>query len=288
MKNDSAFYIGTTHKVCEDYAVNKNKIIVVSDGCSSSPNTDIGARIVCECAKEHSRTNWIKRNVIMYHAKQIISIMDVPKRALDVTLLTAFEKDDKIIVETIGDGNIIFKTKDGILHVVSMNYARSAPYYMNYISDKEDDFAWSNIPDNDYTIEYSTIKYNGKIDDDEDSYSIETHLNPDGGISVLNAILDCSFSFSEKGNNIELDKKNIEWIALSSDGLESFYEKVATETSLVNKSVWYIDVIIDLLKINNTNGKFVQRRLNKFRKTCAKKNWYNADDVSLAILVPGE
>lgn len=285
MRSDSTFYIGTTHKVCEDYAVNRDNIIVVSDGCSSSPNTDIGARIVCECAKEYSRENRIKKIVIMYRAKQIINIMDVPKRALDVTLLTAFEEDNKIIIKTIGDGNIIFKTKDGILHVISMSYARSAPYYMNYIYYHEDDAAWENIPNNDYTIEYSTIKCNKK---EEDCYSITTHGAPNGGISTLNNMPNCDFYFSKKENNIALDKENIEWVALSSDGLNSFYERIETETSIANESIWYINVIIELLKINNIKGQFVQRRINKFRKTCAKKNWHNADDVSLAILVPGD
>jgi len=275
MGSDSAFYIGTTHKVCEDYAVSEDNIIIISDGCSSSPNTDIGSRVVCECMKRYN-----EKNITMTLANNIISTMYVPKRCLDVTLLTAFEKENKIIVETIGDGNITFKTKDGIMHVLSMKYAKSAPYYMSYMYNEDNDKAWGNIPDNDYTVEYSTIKHIGKTNG-ENNHFIETH-------STMFDIPNCDFNLSRKGNKLYFEKKNIEWVALSSDGLNSFYERVETETSVAKEPVWYINVIIELLKINNTKGQFVQRRINKFKKTCIKNNWHNADDVSLAILAPGD
>ena len=51
MKIDSAFQIGKTHDICEDFALTgtKNSIVpytIVSDGCSSSPLTDVGSRIL--------------------------------------------------------------------------------------------------------------------------------------------------------------------------------------------------------------------------------------------------
>ena len=48
---DAAFTIGKTHAVCQDYALAQNasdtsplRATWLSDGCSSSPHTDIGAR----------------------------------------------------------------------------------------------------------------------------------------------------------------------------------------------------------------------------------------------------
>ena len=284
MRSDSAFYIGTTHKVCEDYAVSRDDIIVVSEGCSSSLNTDIGARIVCECIKQNTERPWMEEKSTMMWANKICTILDIPKECLNVTLLTAYSEDDKIIIKTIGDGNIIIKTKDGIMHVLSMKYARSAPYYMNYTYYKENDKDWENIPDNNYTVEHSTIK---DIEED-DSYSIETHPPLPGEVSSMFDIPNCDFSLSRKGNKLYIRKKDVEWVALSSDGLNSFQEKIVTETYSTSEPVWYINVIIQLLKINNTEGKFVQRRMNRFKKTCIKENWYNTDDVSLAILVPGD
>lgn len=300
MKSDSGFYIGTTHEVCEDYALaqeiighfhNWNEapdhIVLISDGCSSSPNTDIGSRIACECAKQSGKQVWDDKRSIIRQAEYLRNLLGLPRRCMDVTLLAANTEDDKIIIKTIGDGNIIVKTKDGNIHVVSMDYARSAPFYLNYVRWWKEEEEWEKIPDNDYTVEYSRIKHNGIIDG-EDCYSIETTKSSDCMFTAEHFIPNCNFTLSPKENKLVMKKEDVEWVALSSDGLQSFYEKVTTETSSMNESVWYIDIIIELFQIKNTNGKFVQRRLNKFKKACAKKNWYNADDVSLAILVPGE
>ena len=80
----------------------------------------------------------------------------------------------------------------------------------------------------------------------------------------------------------------MEYIAIMSDGVHSFYETVLTETSKINKSISYIDVLKELLTFKNYNKAFVQRRMNKFRKNCVKKNWANADDLSLAAIYIGE
>ena len=50
----------------------------------------------------------------------------------------------------------------------------------------------------------------------------------------------------------------------------------------------YIEILKDLLTFKNFNTHFVQRRMNKFRKNCAKKNWANGDDFSLAVIYLGE
>ena len=73
-----------------------------------------------------------------------------------------------------------------------------------------------------------------------------------------------------------------------SDGVHSFYETIKTETSKFNKSISYIEVLRELLTFKNYNKSFVQRRINKFRKTCIKRDWANADDVSLATIYLGD
>ena len=45
--SDSYFKIGKTHLICQDYALHSEGHISLSDGCSSSPNTDIGSRLLC-------------------------------------------------------------------------------------------------------------------------------------------------------------------------------------------------------------------------------------------------
>lgn len=285
IKTDSAFYIGTTHNVCEDYAVNGDNYIIISDGCSSSKNTDIGARLLCEYCKQHNCYKNLQSDLFP-SVSIIINSVGLSDYSLAVTFLSAYVENNKIIINTIGDGNIIIKTKDGIIHIISMNYSKSAPYYINYYLNKEDNKLWEKIIDNKYIVEYTKIENMGKTNG-EDDYFIETSKSLNNDFTSF-FIPNCDFSFSPKINKLALNIEDIEWVALSSDGLNSFYEQIITETSKYNKPIWYIDIIIELLKIKNTNGRFVQRRLNKFRKNCIKKNWYYADDISLAVLYIGD
>jgi hypothetical protein len=56
MKADSYFEIGSTHQVCQDYALayasDDFAYAIMSDGCTSSLNTDIGARLVSVIARD--------------------------------------------------------------------------------------------------------------------------------------------------------------------------------------------------------------------------------------------
>ena len=58
MISDSYFEIGNTHMVCQDYALNgsspDNRLhySIVSDGCSSSKHSEIGAQILCHVAQD--------------------------------------------------------------------------------------------------------------------------------------------------------------------------------------------------------------------------------------------
>ena len=54
MTADAYFAIGRTHDVCQDYALASDDVpktwALVSDGCSSSPASDIGARLLGRAA----------------------------------------------------------------------------------------------------------------------------------------------------------------------------------------------------------------------------------------------
>src|SRR5437868_4207156 len=54
MNSDCAFQIGAAHTVCQDYAVAHSGVpayAILADGCSSSPDTDIGARLLVKAAQ---------------------------------------------------------------------------------------------------------------------------------------------------------------------------------------------------------------------------------------------
>ena len=119
MHSDSAFYIGTTHDKCEDYALHQENLILVSDGCSSSPNTDVGARLVCESAKKYNAYKF-KKGLLMPLCSKIADMIGLPPECLDVTLLSSYIEEETVFIEAVGDGNIIVCTKDDALHVLSM------------------------------------------------------------------------------------------------------------------------------------------------------------------------
>ena len=57
MNTGSFFTIGSTHLVCEDYALHGKDYVILSDGCSNGGgpriHTDWGSRILCKAAEEH-------------------------------------------------------------------------------------------------------------------------------------------------------------------------------------------------------------------------------------------
>ena len=71
MNANSTFSIGKNHIVCEDYALAYTGPIItyaiVSDGCSSSPDVDFGARCLAMSAKRELRFN---PSVLNFDAKK--------------------------------------------------------------------------------------------------------------------------------------------------------------------------------------------------------------------------
>ncbi len=282
MNTDCGFYIGTTHKICQDYALAGKKSIAISDGCSGSDKTDIGSRVLCITAlnkmKEiDSLYNFEEKECILL-ARPSIKMLNIPIECLDATLLLATEYDDKTIqAACLGDGVIVIKTKKEDF-IINCAYTDSYPFYMNYLYDKTGRYQNWIQNHNKREITISTIKINGEIE--------TTVKKPDSLIRIKDIGI---LRIIENKIIIEIIETNlIEYIAIMSDGVHSFYETISTETSKCNKSISYLEVLKELLSFKNYNQAFVQRRINKFRKDCIKKNWSNADDVSLAVIYNGE
>ena len=62
MNADHYYTIGNSHSVCQDYAISglveNGAYAILSDGCSSSPDVDVGARMLSLSAKENSFDWW--------------------------------------------------------------------------------------------------------------------------------------------------------------------------------------------------------------------------------------
>lgn len=126
MPTDAFFMMGHQHLVCQDYATAGPDFVALADGCSSSPHTDFGARLLCRMAGQHPVTE------VIHAAAPLLRPLGLPETSLDATLLFARHRDDAVEVYGAGDGVVVARRRDGrhTTHVVS--YPSGAPRYLSY------------------------------------------------------------------------------------------------------------------------------------------------------------
>jgi len=294
MKLDSAFQIGKTHDVCQDFALVGDKedtvpYVMVSDGCSSSPLTDVGSRILSFAAIEQveSKVNMTGRikdfnhEVCVSKARNIAQSMGITERSIDATLLLAVVTD-RVEVNVLGDGVIAVGLDNEEVLIINIEYDKGYPFYLSYLPECSNSFKkwrknyWkttiksSLITPSLFTAsgesEYTEVEGQDAFFLEEDDKPSIYMLQGDWNVKVF----------------IELN--NVKWVTIMSDGINSFYKTENTGTSLTNKDISYQEVISQVLGFKNFNGQFMQRRLNRFLKFCTKNNWHHADDISFGAI----
>lgn len=272
LNSDSAFYIGKTHQVCQDYSshgISKTGMpfAIISDGCSSSPDTDFGSRfLVKSCVNLFTNiSGYYKSDHVLVEAEERSHDMGLPANAIDATLLTVQKLDAEVYsISCAGDGVIAKIKKDGQIDITQIEYTSGAPFYLSYQLSPErtelfkEKFGLKRVIKN-----YSII--DGKV------VNLQTEEDEDGSIY-----------FSEE------KIRDYSVLAIMSDGILSFMEMVKTDTSKVSTPILPEKVIKEVLAFKNYNGVFVQRRLQRFRKYCEERNWFSTDDVSLGAIYLGE
>lgn len=250
MNTDSIFLMGKTHKVCQDYAYSNDRYLIVSDGCSSSPNTDIGARILTQCAK--TILNEVKDRInyedfgtlVISKAQVIVDALRLNKNCLDATLIVAFFESNRgnpyMQIFMYGDGVIIFKEKEKT-SIQNIRFSSGAPYYLSYQFDYRRQMQ--------YLVEYDKPLY---INEEESDYS--KHLN--FFYKIIPGITQS--------------------IIIGSDGLSTFLDMDNS------KDLDLEGVIHNLTDFKTTKGEFLKRRVIKATKSMEKINSYHMDDIALA------
>jgi len=143
MNADAHFGIGKTHKICEDYAIAGDFGIrpyaIVCDGCSSSRNTDIGARLLARAAAENLLTfgDDFNPQAVAWQAAGWATAIGLHPTALDATLMAVFEMDNKQIrTVVVGDGVVAARLRDtGKYDYWAIRYPSGAPGYLTYLLD---------------------------------------------------------------------------------------------------------------------------------------------------------
>lgn len=151
---DSHYTIGRTHWYCQDYALQGMEPyphVIMADGCSASPNSDIGARLLvlsaCQNLAHFMRSgededrrlvlHWRLGRRIVRRAARQARMLGLDAEVLDATLLIAWCDQQAVHVHLYGDGCIVAQQAGGELMAIQVEYADNAPYYLSYLLDAE-------------------------------------------------------------------------------------------------------------------------------------------------------
>lgn len=266
---------GTTHDVCEDYAVagqlGDTALAVVSDGCSSSSDVDFGARILAYAARDtlvpvlvESRpwdVNWLSSE-IQRKANAVLSCYDLlPSNALDATLLTAVVQPSgagSLVTACMwGDGLVLVRLGKQIIATM-VHYGKNAPHYLVYAMRPE-----RNV---EYLKQQSANKQVTEVVFDLEGTELRRRITeePPGDPSVPLVL---------KYNAATGDA-----VVLITDGITQFFTGE-------NSPIAWETLITEFINYKQTSGVFLKRRMNFFQRMNHTEGRTHLDDISAASII---
>lgn len=270
---DVFFAIGKTHDICQDYGLADDPVqsdmagakayAIVCDGCSSSANTDWGARFLARSAASASYP-FNALNVVE-RADYYRQALQLHPSALDATLIRAQElPSGDVEVIACGDGVIVARRRDGSgYYSVAISYSHNAPAYLSYLLDAGRLAAYRKAGGGIKTLIENGTGYMS-------SSPIRVN-NPDDVVRDLNQTFHRVFSRAE-----------YDVVLVMTDGAESFQRREGTKLVMVP----LVEVLDQVLDFKTVTHGFLKRRLKRFLgKFCAEKGWQHNDDFAVAGLV---
>lgn len=289
MNTDSYFEIGHSHKVCEDYALSGTieniGYAIVSDGCSSSKESDVGARLLAHISRD--AIVYLHKRKLLYDMsflfsdfrttfeeliiKKCLEVKDTLRFSCDIfdaTLLIALGiGTDYKILFAWGDGYFILKKPIGAIEVIHLEYQSGAPYYLSYELSQDKRAA--------YEQQYGDSSLDRNIDG----------IELDGSISYIEHSDTRSIM---EGSYFRVLKENFDYsqVIVSSDGIGTYEDdpNVQPPTGIKHTKYSALSVIPQIIAYKNPVGEFVTRRMNRLRKEYAETHIIHQDDVSCAAI----
>ena len=273
MNADAVFATGAEHVICQDYA--RAGVIsaadggaelpfaVVSDGCSSSAHTDIGARLLTstllEAWRGHQASGWLS---VVTHARLLAQMAGYAPDCLDATLLYARgDGNDHIDVGVIGDGVVAARRVDGVIEFWKIDND-GAPAYLSYALSRERTQAFL-----DYTKGARTISHYR----DGELVSEQFDRVDPGDDSIL--------------WSMKLPVDRFDLVVLLSDGASSFRAEAEDGSS---RAIPTWEIVKRVCAVKTTAGQFMTRRCRRFlRRFCIDNHWTHADDFAAAGMAAG-
>lgn len=257
MNADAFFTIGKAHHVCQDYAaVIDPGYVLLSDGCSSSPHTDVGARLLCRTASAVRAGS----ELAPFLAFPLLSTLGLPAEALDATLLSAEVRGEDVFVQVTGDGVVAARRRDGSLVVVQSEFPSGAPRYASY--------DLRPMRRTKYLAEFGSTWFLTRWD--RGHVSVDELELRDDRIEPL----ELRFPVTE-----------FDLVLLMSDGVLTFQQPA--DIPGTTKSVPLHEVLDEVLAFKGFAGQFVAKRMLRFIKVASAKGWHHNDDVSVAGIYLG-
>jgi serine/threonine protein phosphatase PrpC len=261
MNADNDFQIGKEHLICQDYSMARanetEAFAILCDGCSASPDVDIGARLLALAAREifiiypeHDYEtfglNSIQRANTIY-----TSYPNLHPQALDSTLLVASVKDNNLRAYIYGDGVFFHKTATG-LYAMHIELTSGAPDYLSYNLDTERIAQYTAASDEKHGLKV--------VDIQDENGTGKFEYKPFSPVIVQRTV--------QPGDIV----------AVCSDGINSFRRSD-------NSEIPWLELAEEFIGFKSTAGVFVKRRLAAFKRKCEKDGWTHSDDISVAAII---
>jgi len=281
---DAHFSIGKTHRVCEDYAragalPDGRAFAIVSDGCSSSPDTDFGSRLLTVAAQERmiQAGDRFDPFTVIWQALGASRNMRLPPTCLDATLHALFQKGNgDVRAVLIGDGALAARRRDGQMETWRLRFLPGdtglvAPGYLSYILEMSRFQQYINQGYNKWMVEHTL---------DGILQGTET------GEASFKEAEDGTFRPVDLWHVMDFPAETYDYVMVLSDGVESFQEM---KSPGVFAPVPFQDVMLHLTAMKSLTGPFVAKRLKMFlERTCPKLGWHHNDDLSAAGIALSE
>ena len=269
MNADAIFHMGKPHTVCQDYArAGKTQdgrvYALLSDGCSSSPDTDIGARLLV-LAAEHDISppnRWALDPTVIELADRYLTMGGLKRNCLDATIISLVQQGMArldVTASIAGDGVIAAIQHDGKLRVWDIAFPSGAPGYLTYFLDLDRQAVYKNGHGKRILTE--------TIDGEMGTVIEDSVFNENGWIREFCFVTEqfrAIFAFT--------------------DGVHSFQREIGTGL----EPVPMLEVVKQLTAIKGFAGNFMGRRAHAFlNKFCRDNKWQHNDDLGCIAIDMG-
>lgn len=282
-KTNHAFHIGAQHlslgKPCQDYVLSGTlngtaAYAIVSDGCSSGGETDIGARIVALATKRALEENVHRSNLTAERINLVRdAYMETYRRTLGLehrdmlaTCLWALVTQEQVLTHITGDGVLSMQYELDTL-VYEFTWADNKPYYPAYRLGNIDSGFIAAHQENPLPLTTTTtyVKSTGMS-------GLKDGAFHEHGVEI--GMTGVSFKKPLPEKNDEFGK--LVGISLFSDGL--------TQVDAYDT----LTAAHELTSFKSTQGDFLVRRMNKFLQESRKVGRGPIDDIACATILFAE